>query len=84
MQISDREIRNSLHRLSETAYHEGKSAYRDPDTVNLLLARIQHLPEVRSEKVRVLRKAIREARYRVPSEEVAGKLLGRIIADSLR
>ncbi|MDI6873240.1 flagellar biosynthesis anti-sigma factor FlgM [Candidatus Solincola sp.] len=83
MQISDREIRNSLPLLSGAAYGEGTRAYPDPDTTKLLLALIQNLPEVRSEKVDALKQAIREARYQVPSEDVAWKLLGRLIADNL-
>ncbi len=56
----------------------------DPETLRLMLAVIQDLPEVRGEKVGAIREAIRDSRYRVPGEEVAGRLLDRLISDGLR
>ncbi|MBC7254350.1 MAG: flagellar biosynthesis anti-sigma factor FlgM [Actinobacteria bacterium] len=84
MQISDREIRNSLRGLRGDIFQGGGGTTPDPNAARLLLAQVQTIPEVRRDKVESLKRAIREARYQVPSEEVAGKLLGRLIADSLR
>jgi hypothetical protein len=84
MQISDREIWNSLRGLRGNTFQGGGGKPPDPDAARLFLGKVQPIPEVRRDKVEALKRAIREARYQVPSEEVAGKLLGRLIADSLR
>lgn len=83
MQISDREIRNSLRMHSEFPPDRESKVHLRPEEARIVLAHIQTLPEVRYDKVEFLRRAIRESRYQVPCEEVAYKLLGRIIADRL-
>lgn len=85
MQISDREIRNSLRLHSELEFPPPRESevHLHPEEARIVLAHIQNLPEVRYDKVEVLRRAIRESRYQVPCEKVACKLLGRIIADRL-
>lgn len=83
MQISDREIANSLRLVYGIPCAQGTCRFPDPDETRRVLTLIQCLPEVRGEKVEALRKAIQESRYHVPSEAVAHKLLGRIIADRL-
>ncbi|MGQ9475195.1 MAG: flagellar biosynthesis anti-sigma factor FlgM [Actinomycetota bacterium] len=82
-QISDREIANSLRLVYGNPCAQGTCRLPDPEETRKVFTLIQRLPEVRGEKVEVLRKAIQESRYYVPSEAVAQKLLGRIIADRL-
>ncbi|MBI2874482.1 MAG: flagellar biosynthesis anti-sigma factor FlgM [Firmicutes bacterium] len=42
---------------------------------------LEHLPEVRAEKVESLKRAIAEGRYNVDPAEVAEKIMGRTLAD---
>lgn len=41
-------------------------------------------PDVREDRVREVSRKLREGTYHVPAEEVAEKLLGRLMADRLR
>lgn len=84
MQISDREIRNSLRLLNRGMAGESPRVRLDPEVKRRVIDQLQTLPEVRVEMVLALKRAIEESRYHVPSEKVAGKLLGRCLADSLR
>ncbi|MBE3578097.1 MAG: flagellar biosynthesis anti-sigma factor FlgM [Limnochordales bacterium] len=49
-----------------------------------LKRRIAALPEVREEKVAELRAAIQQGTYKVSSQEIADKMLGRTLADRLK
>jgi len=55
-----------------------------PQDVSMVKSVIKTVPDVREEKVRDVSRRIREGTYRVKSEEVAEKLLGRLMADRLR
>jgi hypothetical protein len=84
MQISDREIRESLRLLAEQPIGTEKMTEIDQKTSRMVLSSLKKLPDVRIDIVMPLRTAVRESRYDVPGEEVAKQLLGRCFADHLR
>ncbi len=84
MQISDREIRESLRLLFEPPIGNGASPAVDQDTSRLVIGHLENLPDTRVQVVSALREAIQEKRYYVPDEEVAQQIIGRFLADSLR
>ncbi len=45
---------------------------------------VAQAPEVRSERVLELSKAIKEGKYKIDPEDVADKMLGRMLADKIR
>ncbi|HHY34958.1 MAG TPA: flagellar biosynthesis anti-sigma factor FlgM [Firmicutes bacterium] len=55
-----------------------------PQDVSMVKSVIKNIPEVREEKVREISRRLREGTYHVEPEEVAEKLLGRLMADKLR
>lgn len=55
-----------------------------PQDVSMVKSIIKALPDVREEKVREISRRLREGTYHVEPEEVAEKLLGRLMADRLR
>lgn len=77
-----REIRTSLQGLS--AFPSGKRAREplDPVSRRLVLDLLEAVPEVRAEKVISLKQAVKESRYRVPSGELAERLIARMLADN--
>ncbi len=55
-----------------------------PQDVSMVKSIIEAVPDVREEKVREISRRLREGTYHVKPEEVAEKLLGRLMADRLR
>ena len=84
MQISDREIRESLRLLAEQPIGTAKRTEIDQETSRMVLSSLQKVPDVRTERVMPLRTAVQERRYDIPVEKVASQLLGRCFADHLR
>jgi anti-sigma28 factor (negative regulator of flagellin synthesis) len=84
MQISDREIRESLRLLAEQPIGSKKRTEIDQEISRMVLMSLQKVPDIRSDRVMPLRMAVRERRYDVPGEKVASQLLGRCFADHLR
>lgn len=84
MRISDHEIRESLRLLSEQPIGSDEMVEVDRETSRMVLSFLEEVPDIRRDKVLFLRAAVRECRYDVPGEEVAGQLLGRCFADHLR
>ena len=84
MQISDREIRESLRLLAEQPIGSKKRTEIDQETSRMILISLQNVPDVRADRVMPLRTAVQEHRYDVPGEKVASQLLGRCFADHLR
>lgn len=41
------------------------------------------LPDVREERVRELRRRVREGRYYIPTQEIVEKILGRLTVDAM-
>lgn len=88
MIISDEQVRRSLAYLQNTeepseAYDEAEPVIRLPEE---LLARVSErlrlLPETRPDRVEAAKQALAEQVH--TSEEVAHKMIGRIISDAIR
>lgn len=84
MQISDREIRESLRLLAEQPIGSEKRTEIDQEISRMVFISLQKVPDIRSDRVMPLRTAVREHRYDIPGEKVASQLLGRCFADHLR
>jgi Anti-sigma-28 factor, FlgM len=84
MQISEKEIQESLRLLSEQPIGMGLKAAVDQDINRLIMGKLSKQPEIRMEVVLALRQAVQENRYYVPEEQVASQLLGRCLADRVR
>lgn len=69
-----------------TAAGEGRDqAQLSPEAKALqsALAAVKEAPEVREEKVAELREAVRSGTYNVSAQEIADKMLGRLLVDEL-
>jgi anti-sigma28 factor (negative regulator of flagellin synthesis) len=90
MQLSDREIQNTLDFLKKKKGLEGDfkdsslSGEREPGEFEEVVRKIGNVPEVRHEKVAKVKKALESSTYNVTSDDVAKKLIGRIFSDKLR
>ena len=88
MQLSDREIQNTLDLLKKSrSLEEDEQALTRPDEIEGIddvVKRIGGEPEVRKEKVERLRQALQTSSYDVTGDEVAKKLIGRIFSDKIR
>ncbi len=90
MQLSDREIQNTLDLLKkkglmseeEEKVHERSD--EELEEVREFARRIGQPPEVRQDKIEKLKKAIETSSYNVTGDEIAKKLIGRMISDKLR
>ncbi len=87
MQLSDREIQNTLDLLKKKQWMgEEAAAAPSPDELEGIQAvarQIASAPEVRQDKVEKLRKALESDSYNVTGDDVAKKLIGRIFSDKL-
>lgn len=83
MQISEREIRESLRLLLEPPLGDGSKPQVDEETTRLVIGCLARVPEMRMDMVTSLRLAVEENRYRVPEDRVAEMMLGRLAADRL-
>ncbi len=86
MQISREEARRIIRLVPAEGGKNQKSGEDVPRQLlghsgSELLQMLLDLPEVRAEKVLRLRTAILERRYKVPAEQVAEKILCRVLAD---
>jgi hypothetical protein len=84
MLISDHEIHRTLRLLKEGTRRTDPPPPVDDELNRMVFSYLETLPDVRKEKVRFLRAAIRSSRYYVPEEKVAEKMIGRCLADHLR
>ena len=84
MQISDREIRESLRLLFERPIGNNSHRAVDQDISRLVISELENLPDTRRHVVIALKEAIEKKSYYVPEEEVAQQIIGRFLADSLR
>jgi len=88
MQLSDREIQNTLDLLKKQ-----KSA-GDAEMTSLsaeelqgiqgVIEQIGDMPEVRKDRIDKLKRAIESSSYNVTGDDVAKKLIGRILSDKIR
>lgn len=88
MQISDREIQNTLDLLKKQhgMREEDSPVLSDEEVegVRAVAKQIAESPEVRQERVEKLRLALESSSYTVTGDDVAKKLIGRIITDKIR
>ena len=88
MQISDREIQNTLDLLKKQKVvdEEETSAPSTEEVaeVNAVVKQLGGAPEVRSDKVEKLKKALESSSYNVTNDDVAKKLIGRVFSDRIR
>lgn len=88
MQISDREIQNTLDLLKrqESMREEDSHVLTEEEVegVRAVARQIAESPEVRQERVEKLKKALESSSYTVTGDDVAKKLIGRIITDKIR
>lgn len=88
MQISDREIQNTLDLLKrQRSMQEEQPAVLTEEEVagvRAVARQIAESPEVRQERVEKLKTALESSSYMVTGDDVAKKLIGRIITDKIR
>ena len=88
MQISDREIQNTLDLLKKQRVVDGDKtsapSSEEVAEVNAVIKQLGGAPEVRSDKVDKLKKALEDSSYNVTNDEVAKKLIGRVFSDKIR
>lgn len=88
MQLSDREIQNTLDLLKrqqmmgEEAVAPVMSA-EEIDGIRQFVRQIDERPPIRQDRVEKVRKALETSSYNVTGDDVAKKLIGRIISDKL-
>ncbi len=88
MQLSDREIQNTLDLLKKKEkMGEGKEAIllseKEIKGIQEVVKQIDSVPEVRKDKVQKIKKAIESSSYDVTGDDIAKKLVGRMISDKL-
>lgn len=89
MQLSDREIQNTLDLLKKSRkmgedQESLQLTQEDREEVRRLVGRMDSMPEVRKDRVDRVKKAIESANYNVTGDDVAKKLIGRIFSDKLQ
>ncbi len=87
MQLSDREIQNTLDLLKKKeSMGEQEVQALSPEEIagiQQVVRRIDEMPPVRQDRVEKVRKALESSSYNVSGDDVAKKLIGRIISDKL-
>ena len=87
MQLSDREIQNTLDllRKKQSMGPEGTIVLSDEEVAGIqeVIRRIEDEPEVRQDRVEKVRKQLESSSYDITGDDVAKKLIGRIISDKL-
>lgn len=88
MQLSDREIQNTLDLLkkSEKMGRDQRPVSFSKEEIadiNKVVKRIDAMPEIRKDRVEKIKKALESSSYDVTGDEVAKKLIGRIFSDKL-
>ncbi|MBN2168085.1 MAG: flagellar biosynthesis anti-sigma factor FlgM [Actinobacteria bacterium] len=88
MQLSDREIQNTLDLLKQKKSEVSDEAITfsadEIEGIYKLVENINIPPETRRDKVEKVKKAIESSSYNVTDDDIAKKLIGRIISDKLR
>lgn len=84
--ISDEQVRRAVEYLrTSDAYSERKHALTDPEAaalVDRVVEALSELPDVRAERIAHARLLMEE---QLPSsDELASKLIGRVVSDSVR
>lgn len=88
MQLSDREIQNTLDLLKKKQTMGAEEdipalSAEEIEGIQRVVKQIQSAPPVRQDRIEKLRKALETSSYNVTGDDVAKKLIGRIISDKL-
>ncbi len=88
MQLSDREIQNTLDLLRKKqamGQHEETATLtaEEIEDIQQVVKKIDEIPPVRQDRVEKVRKALESSSYNVTGDDVAKKLIGRMISDKL-
>ncbi|MBU1672653.1 MAG: flagellar biosynthesis anti-sigma factor FlgM [Actinobacteria bacterium] len=86
MQLSDREIQNTLDLLKKKqSMSDVNSPLTDEEKegIQSVVRKIDDAPVIRLDRVEKVRKALETSSYNVTGDDVAKKLIGRIISDKL-
>jgi len=89
MQLSDREIQNTLDLLKKSEHMQGTSpepakfSEEEIEDIQQVVKQIDAMPEIRKDRVEKVKKALESSSYNVTGDEVAKKLIGRIFSDKL-
>jgi len=88
MQLSDREIQNTLDLLKKQKPADKVSvpsaSAEELKEIHEVVEQIGDKPEVRKDRVEKIKKAIESSSYHVTGDDVAKKLIGRILSDKIR
>jgi anti-sigma28 factor (negative regulator of flagellin synthesis) len=88
MQLSDREIQNTIDllkkssKMGEDRESEQLSA-EDREGIEQVVKQIDSMPDIRKDRVEKVKKALESSSYNVTGDDVAKKLIGRIFSDKL-
>lgn len=80
MQPSDKEINQSIKLLEE----EIKRLKEIERIREKTMEQVMSAPDIRWDKIKLIKEAIQNSSYHVPAEEVAKKMLGRMLLDRIR
>ncbi|MBK5091898.1 MAG: flagellar biosynthesis anti-sigma factor FlgM [Actinobacteria bacterium] len=88
MQLSDREIQNTLDLLKKQR-SAGEAdvtslSAEEIEGIHGVVEQIGDMPEVRKDRVEKIKRAIESSSYNVTGDDVAKKLIGRILSDKIR
>jgi anti-sigma28 factor (negative regulator of flagellin synthesis) len=88
MQLSDREIQNTIDLLKKSSkMGEDRPAEQlsaeDREDIEHVVKQIDTMPEIRKDRVEKVKKALESSSYNVTGDDVAKKLIGRIFSDKL-
>lgn len=88
MQLSDREIQNTLDLLKKSERMGGEHSpisfsKEEKADIDKVVRRIDTAPDIRKDRVDKVKKALESSSYNVTGDEVAKKLIGRIFSDKL-
>lgn len=88
MQLSDREIQNTLDLLRKKRPKDSEETVTfsasEMENIYQLVETMNSPLEIRHDKIDKVKKAIESSSYDVTDDDIAKKLIGRIISDKLR
>ncbi len=88
MQLSDREIQNTLDLLKRSQkmgaeVSPAQFSVEEIEDIQQVVRQIDSIPEIRKDRVDKVKRALESSSYNVTGDEVAKKLIGRIFSDKL-
>lgn len=87
MQLSDREIQNTLDLLKKKQSMGAEDtpvlSAEEIEGIQQVVKKIESPPPVRQDRIEKVRHALETSSYNITGDDVAKKLIGRIISDKL-